>query len=102
LPSAGTDDDGDERWIEQALPATDDGPEAAYARAVLLEAISAAVAELPAAQRDIFIAHELDGRSFKEMAAASGENLNTLLGRKRQAVLHLRARLQPLYDELSG
>jgi len=83
------------------LPAPDSGPEAAYARAMLLDAISAALDELPAEQRDVFIAHELDGRSFKELAAASGVNLNTLLGWKRHAVLHLRSRLQPLYDELS-
>jgi RNA polymerase sigma factor (sigma-70 family) len=104
LPSAAAsaEDDGADDWLERALPSPDDGPEAAYARAVLLEAISVALAELPAAQRDVFIAHELDGRSFKEMAARSGENINTLLGRKRQAVLHLRARLQPLYDEISG
>lgn len=68
---------------------------------MLLEAISAALDELPARQRDVFIAHEMDGRSFKELAAASGVNLNTLLGWKRQAVLHLRSRLQPFYDELS-
>ena len=103
LPQArettGEDEDG--YWLEQALPAPDSGPEAAYARAMLLDAISAALDELPAEQRDVFIAHELDGRSFKELAAASGVNLNTLLGWKRHAVLHLRSRLQPLYDELS-
>lgn len=91
----------DERWLEQALPAPDGGPEAAHARAVLLETIALALDELPARQRDVFIAHELDGRSFKELAAQSGRNVNTLLGWKRQAVLHLRARLQPIYDELS-
>jgi DNA-directed RNA polymerase specialized sigma24 family protein len=68
---------------------------------MLLEAIALALDELPARQRDVFIAHELDGRSFKDLAAQSGNNLNTLLGWKRQAVLHLRSRLQPLYDELS-
>lgn len=94
--------DGEEDyWLEQALPALDSGPEASYVRAMLLEAISAALDELPARQRDVFIAHELDGRSFKDLAAQSGEKLNTLLGWKRLAVLHLRARLQPLYDELT-
>ncbi len=88
-------------WLEQALPALDDGPEAAYLRGLLLEAMSAALAELPARQREVFIGHELDGRSFKELAAASGIGVNTLLGWKRQAVRHLRARLQPFYDELS-
>ena len=100
LPQTGEDGE-DDYWLEQALPALDGGPEAAYVRAGLLEAISAALDELPARQRDIFIAHELDGRSFKELSAESGVNLNTLLGWKRQAVLHLRNRLQPIYDELS-
>ena len=95
------EDGEDDYWLEQALPALDSGPEASYVRAMLLEAISAALDELPARQRDVFIAHEVDGRSFKDLAAQSGEKLNTLLGWKRLAVLHLRARLQPLYDELS-
>jgi RNA polymerase sigma factor (sigma-70 family) len=97
---ASTSDGEDDYWLEQALPAMEDGPEAAYARAMLLEAISTALDELPPHHRDVFIAHELDGRSFKEIAAQSGENINTLLGLKRLAVLHLRSRLQPLYDEL--
>ena len=100
LPHANDGTEEDEHWLEHALPATDSGPEAAYVRAALLEAISAALDELPARQRDVFIAHELDGHSFKDLAAESGENMNTLLGWKRQAVLHLRQRLQPLYDEL--
>ena len=100
LPHANDGTEEDEHWLEHALPATDSGPEAAYMRAALLEAISAALDELPARQRDVFIAHELDGHSFKDLAAESGENMNTLLGWKRQAVLHLRQRLQPLYDEL--
>jgi RNA polymerase sigma factor (sigma-70 family) len=97
----GAEEDEEGYWLEQALPAGDGGPEAAYLRGLLLEAISAALAELPARQREIFIGHELDGLSFKELAAASGVGVNTLLGWKRQAVLHLRARLQPFYDELS-
>ena len=103
LPHAAeTPDDGEDGyWLEQALPALDNGPEAVYLRAMLLEAISAALDELPAQQRDVFIAHELDGHSFKDLAAESGVNVNTLLGSKRLAVLHLRRRLQPLYDELS-
>jgi RNA polymerase sigma factor (sigma-70 family) len=88
-------------YLDRALPAIDDGPEAAYARAVMLEGISNALDELPASERDVFIAHELEGQSFKEIAARSGTNVNTLLGWKRRAVLHLRSRLQPLYDELS-
>ena len=101
LPSAreaGGEGD-DDSWLEQALPDGDGGPEAAYLRAMVLEAMAAALDELPARQRDVFIAHELDGRSFKELAAESGVNVNTLLGWKRLAVLQLRARLRPLYDE---
>jgi RNA polymerase sigma factor (sigma-70 family) len=92
------DDDAD--YLEAALPAVDSGPEAAYARARLMEAIAGALDELPAHEREVFIAHELDGRSFKDMAAARGVNVNTLLGWKRRAVLHLRDRLQSTYDEL--
>jgi RNA polymerase sigma factor (sigma-70 family) len=95
------EDDAQDHWLEQALPALDSGPEASYLRTILLQAISAALDELPARQREVFIAHELDGLSFKELAAQSGVNLNTLLGWKRLAVLNLRERLQPLYDELS-
>ena len=100
LPSASTTggDEG-EYWLEQALPSLDDGPEASFARAALLEAISLALDELPARERDVFIAHELEGLSFKELAAQSGVKVNTLLGWKRRAVLHLRSRLQPLYGD---
>ena len=103
LPSArdaGGEGD-DDYWLEQALPDSDSGPEAAYLRAKLLEAMALALEELPARQRDVFIAHELDGRSFKELAAESGVKVNTLLGLKRLAVFQLRARLRPLYDEYS-
>ena len=90
----------DEYRLDLALPSHDAGPEAAYARSVLLAALQHALDELPENQRDIFIAHEIEGRSFKELAAESGVTLNTLLARKRYAVLHLRARLQTVYDEL--
>lgn len=90
----------DEYRLDLALPAHDAGPEAAYARSVLLTALQEALDELPENQRDIFIAHEIEGRSFKELASESGVTLNTLLARKRYAVLHLRARLQTVYDEL--
>ena len=96
-PREGEDDD----WLELALPAVDGGPEAAYLRAMVLETMAAALDELPARQREVFIAHELDGRSFKALAAESGVGVNTLLGWKRLAVLHLRERLRPLYDEYS-
>lgn len=97
---AGTGDDEDDHWLQQALPSVDDGPEAAFARAAMLEAMSLALDELPAAQRDVFIAHELEGLTFKELAAQSGVNVNTLLSWKRRAVQHLRTRLQPWYDEI--
>ncbi|WP_175886052.1 sigma-70 family RNA polymerase sigma factor [Burkholderia sp. BCC0044] len=95
------DDEADSEYrLDLALPSHDAGPEALYARTLLLKALQDALDELPANQREVFIAHELDGQSFKEMAAQSGVTLNTLLARKRYAVLHLRARLQPIYDEL--
>jgi RNA polymerase sigma factor (sigma-70 family) len=100
LPQA-PDGDDDERWLENALPATDAGPDAAYARSILLDEIHAALDELPDEQREAFVGHELEGRSFKELAAQSGVNINTLLARKRYAVLHLRARLQTIYDEFN-
>jgi RNA polymerase sigma factor (sigma-70 family) len=96
-----SDEDGDEHWLENVLPSPASGPEAAYARAVLLEELHAALDELPLEQRVVFIAHELEGRSFKELAVESGVPLNTLLARKRYAVLHLRARLQTIYDEFN-
>jgi len=86
-------------WLDEVLPSADAGPEAAYTRAVLLVEVGAALAELPKEQRAVFISHELDGRSFKELAEESGVGVNTLLARKRYAVLHLRARLQTLYEE---
>jgi RNA polymerase sigma factor (sigma-70 family) len=92
-------DEGELLAIEDLLPSTDGGPEAAYMRSVLLDELEAALAELPAEQREVFVAHEIEGRSFKEMAAESGVNVNTLLSRKRYAVLHLRGRLQNIHDE---
>ena len=85
--------------IEDLLPSPDGGPEAAYARGVLLDEMDAALDELPREQREVFVAHELQGRSFKELAAESGVPLNTLLTRKHYAVLHLRRRLQTIYEE---
>lgn len=93
--------EGEQRLaIEDLLPSADDGPEALYARRVLLEEFEEALAELPKEQREVFVGHEFEGKSFKEMAAASGVNLNTLLARKRYAVLHLREKLQDAYEEL--
>ena len=85
--------------FEDLLPSPDAGPEAVYARRVLLEELETAIDELPDEQRMVFVAHELEGRSFKEMAAETGVSVNTLLSRKRYAVLHLRERLQDIYDE---
>ena len=92
--------DEEEYRLDLALPSPDAGPEAEYARAVLLDALRQALDELPEAQREVFVEHELEGRSFKEIAAQSGVAINTLLARKRYAVLHLRAQLQAVYDEL--
>src|SRR6516225_9839635 len=80
--------------LEDLLPSPDGGPEAAYARSVLLEELDAALGELPEEQREVFVAHELEGRSFKKLAAETGLGVNTLLSRKHYAVLHLRKRLQ--------
>ena len=93
--------DGDRMTMADLLPSPEAGPEAAYARGVLLEELEAALDELPEEQRDVFVAHELEGRSFKELAAASGLSINTLLSRKHYAVLHLRRRLQSIYDEFT-
>jgi len=100
LPQA-PDGSDDEHWLENALPAAEAGPEAAYARSILLDEINAALDELPDEQREVFVGHELEGQSFKELAAQSRVNINTLLARKRYAVLHLRARLQAIYDEFN-
>jgi len=85
--------------FEDLLPSPDAGPEARYARHVLVDELALALEELPEEQRDVFIAHEVHGRSFKDMAAETGVSINTLLSRKRYAVLHLRERLQIIYDE---
>jgi len=92
-------DDGEMLQLEDLLPSPDAGPDALYVRHVLLEEVELALAELPDEQREVFIAHELEGRSFKELSAETGVNVNTLLSRKRYAVLHLRERLQSIYDE---
>ncbi len=92
-------EDGDVLGIEDFLPSPNAGPEAVYVRRVLLEELELALDELPDEQREVFIAHEFEGRSFKELSAQSGVNVNTLLSRKRYAVLHLRERLQSIYDE---
>ena len=96
---AGKDDEGLALDIDDLLPSPDAGPDALYLRNMLLDELQQAFAELPVEQREVFIAHEIEGRSFKELSAESGVNLNTLLARKRYAVLHLRERLQSVHDE---
>src|SRR5436309_11032333 len=97
--AAVVDEDGEVLRIEDLLPSPDAGPEALYFRNVLLDELEFALDEPPAEQREVFVAHELDGHSFKEMAAETGVSVNTLLSRKRYAMLHLRERLQSVYDE---
>jgi len=92
-------DEGELLQIEDLLPSPDAGPEALYLRRVLLDELELALDELPGEQREVFVAHELEGRSFKELAEETGVGVNTLLSRKRYAVLHLRGRLQTIYDE---
>ena len=87
--------------LEDLLPSPDAGPDALYARSVLLDELEDALDELPDEQREVFVGHEIEGRSFKQMSAESGVSVNTLLSRKRYAVLHLRERLQSIYDELT-
>ena len=95
------DENGEALQIEDLLPSPDAGPEALYLRSVLLEELDLALDELPEDQRDVFVAHELEGRSFNQLAAETGVSVNTLLSRKRYAVLHLRERLQSIYDEFT-
>ena len=92
-------EDDEPLLLEDLLPSPDAGPEAWYTRHALLEELVSAVAELPDEQREVFIGHELEGRSFKEMSAEIGVSVNTLLSRKRYAVLRLRERLRQIYDE---
>jgi RNA polymerase sigma factor (sigma-70 family) len=99
--AAVTDEDDELLRLEDLLPSPAEGPEALYARGVLLEELELALGELPREQREVFIAHELEGRSFREMAAETGVSVNTLLSRKRYAVLHLRERLRDIYDEFT-
>ena len=92
------DEEGEWLQLEELLPSPDAGPEAAYARGVLLDELESAIDELPEGQREVFLAHEVEGQSFKELAEETGVSINTLLSRKRYAVLHLRRRLQATYD----
>jgi RNA polymerase sigma factor (sigma-70 family) len=96
------DDANPENRLDLQLPGIDQGPEALYARSMVLQALQQALEELPSDQRGVFVAHELEGRSFKQMAEESGVPLNTLLARKRSAVLHLRSLLQGVYEDLEA
>ncbi len=106
-PEASTNDpvvaeEGELLTLEDLLPSQDAGPEAAYARTVLLAELEDALEELPDEQREVFLAHEIEGRSFKDLAAETGVSLNTLLSRKHYAVIHLRERLREVYDEFTN
>jgi len=94
-------EDGESLELEDLLPSQEAGPEAAYARTVLLDELEDALEELPEEQREVFVAHEIEGRSFKELAAETGLSVNTLLSRKHYAVIHLRERLRRVYDEFT-
>jgi len=100
--SGRAEQDGEPPQLEELLPSPDAGPEAAYAHAVLLEEIEAALDELPTEQRAAFVGHEFEGRSFKDMAAEAGITVNAMVLRKHHAVLHLRRRLQAIHDEFLG
>jgi RNA polymerase sigma factor (sigma-70 family) len=99
--AAVADEEGELLQLEDLLPSPDSGPDALYARSLLLEELESALDELPDEQREVFVGHEIEGRSFKQMAAETGVSVNTLLSRKRYAVLHLRERLQSIYDEFT-
>ena len=101
LSDAALGDDDDDLELEGLVPSAGGGPEEVYERNLLLDELAVAVSELPEEQRAVFVAHEVDGRSFKEMAAETGLSINTLLSRKRYAVLRLRERLQAIYDDFT-
>jgi RNA polymerase sigma factor (sigma-70 family) len=99
-PEAGGDED-EMLGLDELLPSAEAGPDAAYARSILLDELDAALGELPPEQQDVFIAHEIEGKSFKELAAETGLSINTLLSRKHYAVRYLRGRLQDIHDEFN-
>ncbi len=101
LNEAAVTHDGESSELLDLLPSADDGPEAAFARRVLIEELEAAVDELPPLQREVFIAHEIDGRSFNQLSAELGVGISTLLSRKHAAVVHLRQRLRSIHEEFA-
>ena len=93
----------EESWnLSRLLFDPQDGPENTYTRTRVWDALAEALDELPTEQRDVFVWHELEGKSFKDISEETGVTVNTLLSRKRYAVLHLRKRLESLYDEMLG
>jgi RNA polymerase sigma factor (sigma-70 family) len=101
IAGSSADDEGPQLQIEDLLPSPDAGPDALFARNLLIDELESALDELPEEQREVFVAHEFEGRSFKEIAAETGVSVNTLLSRKRFAVMHLRERLQTIYKEFT-
>lgn len=93
------DEEGERLNLADLLPDAADGPEAVYARKVMIEAMATALEELPREQREVFVMHELEDKSFKEISAITGVQVNTLLSRKRYAVLYLRDSLREMYEE---
>jgi RNA polymerase sigma factor (sigma-70 family) len=100
IPLSATEEDASR--LEDLLPSPDAGPAALYARRVLLDELEAALEELPEEQREVFVAHQIEGRSFKQLAEETGLSINTLLSRKHYAILHLRRRLQAIYGEFTS
>jgi RNA polymerase sigma factor (sigma-70 family) len=100
--AGGDPDDGEALRLEDLLPSPEAGPEAAYARGVLIEELDAALGELPVEQRQVFVSHEIEGRSFKDLAQETGLSVNTLILRKHYAVRHLRDRLEAIHDEFQA
>jgi len=96
------EEEGESLLLEDLLPSASEGPEATYARTILLEALDDALEELPEEQREVFLAHEVMGTSFRQLAAETGVSVNTLLSRKRYAVLHLRRRLRTIYNDFAS
>ena len=99
LPEAVIGEDGESLGLDELLSSEEAGPEADYLRGMLLDELDAALEELPEEQQQVFIAHEFEGRSFKDLSAETGESVNTLLSRKHYAVKHLRKRLRAIYEE---
>lgn len=97
--NAPVSDEDNARTLEDLLPSPNAGPDAEFTRAVLMQSLEDAIDELPASQREVFVAHEVLGKSFKQISEETGTGVNTLLSRKRYAVLHLRARLKQIYED---